>query len=138
MNKEKPLDEKIEELKKEIEECREKQRRYKDLSGRNHKKSEMGRVSLECYNAGEKLPLLKAKLSAYEDVREAVLELKGKIEENKVGVNMKCNNCGNITEMSICPECAFYDLSDNFMIRVDELYEDINKIFGTLAEEDLK
>ena len=72
------------------------------------------------------------------DVREAVLELKGKIEENKVGVNMKCNNCGNITEMSICPECAFYDLSDNFMIRVDELYEDINKIFGKLAEEDLK
>ena len=73
-----------------------------------------------------------------EDVREAVLELKGKIEENKVGVNMKCNNCGNITEMSICPECAFYDLSDNFMIRVDELYEDINKIFGKLAEEELK
>ena len=76
------------------------------------------RIYVYCYN--------KVKLSIIKKCQDAqdkqVEELKKKKKQDDY---FKCLDCGNITDMDICPECASRNLERKFIID----FEDVDKIF---------
>jgi len=73
-----------EELEKEIAEMENYQKEYHNLLGKNYKRIEMAKVSLKCIEAGNKLPILKAKLQQHlEDLKMFEEEQKRNVGELK-------------------------------------------------------
>ena len=123
MNKEKPLDKKIEELKKEIK--KEKNAKTQKVYDHNGKEKYVQRDYKRIYE-------LKAKLSAYEDAQKIFSD---KIEN--AGLEDVIYFLNNLKDFTVNDELPFgtcdYMSIDDMISKIKELIH-----FGKLAEEELK